>query len=330
MSRAPRFWFSQNPIAWLLLPLTALFCLLVASRRLLYRWRLLDSHAVAVPVIVIGNIAVGGTGKTPFLIELAKRLRARGLHPAIVSRGYGSGIEGPHLVAVDDTAEQIGDEPRLIADKTGCPLVIARQRSLAARLLAERRDVDLVLSDDGLQHYAMQRDLEIAVVDAGWQHGNGFCLPSGPLREPVSRLKTVNHVIYKQPGDPSLPGFRLQPAQCRNLVSGETRELAGFSDTGVHAVAGIGQPTGFFSSLEEAGLRITAHPFGDHHAYTETDLAFSGTDPILMTEKDAVKCRLFATDRMWVLETDIELDELLAARIIDDIVALCRRGDKLV
>lgn len=326
MGKAPRFWFSQNPIAWLLLPLTAVFCLLVMLRRYLYRWRLLDSHAVAIPVIVIGNIAVGGTGKTPLLIELARRLRERGLRPAIISRGYGSELEGPHLVSAADNAERVGDEPRLIADKTGCPLVIARQRSLAARLLASRTDIDLLLSDDGMQHYALRRDLEIAVVDAGWMHGNGYCLPAGPLREPVSRLASVDYVVYKQADDPTLPGFCLQPLQLRNLVSGETDELAAFSGKRVHAIAAIGQPQRFFDSLRQAGLDIVAQGFADHHVFTADELAFTDDRPILMTEKDAVKCRHFADARMWVVETELVLDELLASRMLDSMVALCRQA----
>ena len=309
--KAPAHWFSQNILAWCLLPLSLLYCAISASRRAVYACGLLSPRRGRKPLIVVGNIAVGGTGKSPLLIALCERLQREGLRVGVVSRGYGSDIVGPCIVSEGDDASAVGDEPLMIIRRTRCPFVIAAARADAVAMLEEHADIDIVLSDDGLQHYAMHRDLEIAVVDASWMHGNGFCLPSGPLREPVSRLASVDHVILNNTAleDRSGPGFRLEIVTCRNLFTGETRELEDLAGREVHAVAGIGSPSRFFDQLQASGLRVIPHPYEDHHAFDGTELEFEDDLPVLITEKDAVKCQGSDNLNVWVVVVDAVLDE---------------------
>jgi len=307
------FWYSQNLLAWCLLPLSWLYCLLAGLRRSLYRRRWLPARKPDCPVIIVGNISVGGTGKTPLIIALCEWLQQQRLRPGIVSRGYGGRIRGPHAVCADDRAEDTGDEPLLLHQRTGCPVVIGADRAAAADYLAQHHACDVILSDDGLQHYALQRDVEIAVIDASRLHGNGFCLPAGPLREPVSRLNQVDLQVWHSPHGETQTGaaFHLQLCRVANLASGETAPLERFAGQRVHALAGIGHPARFFNSLRQAGIEPIEHAFADHHAYQSEDCRFDDDLPVLMTEKDAVKCRDFAHPGCWVVAVEARLNPAL-------------------
>lgn len=303
-------WYRGAWWLWLLRPLELLFRALVAVRRGLYIRGLLRVYRAPVPVIVIGNITVGGTGKTPVVIALVEALQGRGLRVGVVSRGYGASDLGrPHQVSAASTPAQCGDETLMIQRRTGCPCVVAPDRPGAVKALVAATEVDLIVSDDGLQHYAMARDLEVALLDAGRGTGNGFCLPAGPLREPVSRLQTVDFVLYRGSKDP-LCGVSYQADYLVNLVSGEQRPVCPDSiGRDVHAVAGIGQPAQFFDTLEDLGFNIQRHPFADHQIYQREDFAGLAGKPILMTEKDAVKCADIAGDNAWYLVIDAPLPE---------------------
>lgn len=308
-------------------PLHLLMRVLVALRRALYRVHLLPSQHPGIPVIVVGNIAVGGTGKTPLVHWLADQLRAQGWRPGIVSRGYGGKAERyPCEVQPDSAATAVGDEPLLLKRLTGAPVVVDPQRARAARYLREC-GCDIVLSDDGLQHYALRRDIEIVVIDAVRQLGNGWLMPAGPLRELPARLRTVSLVVGNGAAIPGLAAheMRLLPRQCLPVSShGEPRQLSDFAGQTVHAVAGIGNPARFFASLRAAGLRVIEHPFPDHHAYQAADLPWQDA-PILMTEKDAVKCAGFAGPQHWFVRIGAELDSEFSQQLERHLRAL-RQG----
>ena len=312
-------WRQRGPPAWLLLPLGLLFFAVVALRRILYRFGILRGERLAVPVVVVGNITAGGSGKTPLVIWLVDELGRRGRKPGVVSRGYGGGVAGVHKVSLGDTPEAVGDEPLLIAHRAGCPGVVGRDRVAAGRaLLAEHPDCDVILCDDGLQHNRLVRDVEIAVVDRRglW---NGWPLPAGPLREPIARLDSVDAVVAN--------GWTGDAAFRMTLVGGEFRRLGEVSRGAtphdlaglrLHAVAGIGEPQRFFDHLAALGLAFTAHAFPDHHAYTAADLAFDG-DAILATEKDAVKFRGLTKMAVWVLPVTATVTPDLAQFILEKI-----------
>ena len=289
MKRLDHYWYSQNPIAWLLLPLSWLFCIVAVLRRLMYVKHMLPTYSMPVPVIIVGNISVGGTGKTPLLIALSDYLAQNGYKPGVISRGYGSEVTGEYALSANDDADSCGDEPVLIHRRTGRPVVIGRDRVAAAKKLLAEYDCDVILSDDGMQHYRLNRDIELAVVDTQRKFGNGFCLPAGPLREPVSRLNKATMVVYH--GDcTDKYHFTLQFGDAFNLDTAERKKLESFVPDTIHAVAGIGHPERFFTQLRAMGLNIIEHAFPDHHKYTGSDLDFPDDAPILMTEKDAVKC----------------------------------------
>lgn len=316
------FWYSQNLVAWSLLPLSWLYCMLALTRRKLYQWRLLASHKPAVPVVVIGNITVGGTGKTPLLIAICEWLQQHGVQVGVVSRGYGGNFRGIHNVHAGDDAEHTGDEPLLIQRRCGCPIVIGRDRAAAADYLLQQHGCDIILGDDGMQHYALQRDAEIAVIDAAREHGNGFCLPAGPLRERPSRLRDVDIIAINHAGcqhgaspkDPS-PGFCLQITRLRNLAGNQSASIADFAGRQVHAVAGIGHPQRFFAQLRAGGIDIIEHAFGDHHAFSKDDIHFDDDLPVLMTEKDAVKCQDFSDQRHWAVVVEARLNPALQQQL---------------
>jgi tetraacyldisaccharide 4'-kinase len=248
-----------------------------------------------VPVVVVGNISVGGTGKTPVVIALVEALRAAGRVPGIISRGYGGSERGPAVLPVDADPRRFGDEPVLIALRTGAPVAVGRDRPEAGRcLLARHPEVDVLVSDDGLQHHRLARDIEIVVVDGQRRFGNGLLLPAGPLREPLTRLRDVDVVLVNGGGEDGEWGFVLQADQAVSLVDGAARALTAFAGQRVHAVAGIGNPERFFATLRSAGIEPIGHAFADHHHYRPDELDFGDDLPVLMTEKDAVKCRAFA------------------------------------
>jgi len=309
MKSLPHYWDSINPLSILLLPVSGLFCLLAKLRALFYKKGWLASYRAPLPVIVVGNINVGGTGKTPLIIELAKQLQARGHKPGIISRGYGGNASSwPQQVTAESTAQQVGDEPVLIFQRSGCPMVVGPNRRADIELLLQQADCDVILSDDGMQHYALQRDLEIAVIDAQRQLGNGFCLPSGPLRETAARLLTVDLVLLNG-GDSAQCSFRLAAGACEPVGQTDlrSRELSEFKNCRVHAIAGIGHPQRFFSMLQQNGIEVIPHAFADHYVYQLADLQFDDQLPVLMTEKDAVKCREFPLSQHWSVPVSAEL-----------------------
>ncbi len=317
--RLDETWYRPGPITWLLLPLSWLYCLLVAIRRRLYRRGILRRHRVSVPVIVVGNITAGGSGKTPLIIWLARHLRERGYRPGIVTRGYGGNAASwPQVVTRDSDPGAVGDEPVLIARRADCPVIADPDRVQAARLMVTL-GCDLILSDDGLQHYRLARDIEIAVIDGERRFGNGFCLPAGPLREPVGRLKTVDLVVVQgEPSHPGESGMELTATGFCPVADGLVRPLDAFRGQSVHAVAGIGNPGRFFGHLRKLDVQPIEHPFPDHHEYRETDLRFGDNLPVIMTEKDAVKCRSFPGP-LWYLaveaKPDVDFVSALSARL---------------
>lgn len=313
-----RCWYGRGCV-WLV-PLSWLFALVASLRRALYRRGWLAVARLPVPVIVVGNITVGGTGKTPLVIWLAERLRAHGYRPGVVSRGYAAEAETSRPVDADSDPALVGDEPVLIARRSGCPVRVGRQRTEAARaLLAEHPEVDVILADDGLQHYALGRDIEIAVVDGQRRFGNGRLLPAGPLREPPARLREVDAVVVNggdwRPSDCPAYDMSLE-GTCLNALNepGRTATAAQFAGRQVHALAGIGNPQRFFDTLTALGLDIIPHPFPDHHAYQPADLP-DGT--LVMTEKDAVKCVAFDHPDAWVLVVDARVQDGLERLLLD-------------
>lgn len=330
-----RLWYGRHPTALLLLPLSALYCGVVRLRRALYRVRILSSYRAQVPVIVVGNLTVGGTGKTPLIAYLAALLRERGLRPGIVVRGYrGRARQWPQAVDAHSDPALVGDEPVLLARRCACPVVAAPRRAEAVRALLARHACDLVLSDDGLQHYALQRDMEILCVDARLGFGNRRCLPAGPLRESVARLHEVNFVVTRDGDQAPLPlktgqepfPMSYRPGDVYPLLSTQAPQaLAAWRGCRVHAVAGIAHPAGFFDTLRQAGLELVPHPFPDHHAFRAGDLDFDDALPIIMTEKDAVKCFSFATAQHWYLPVTAELPEAFARLFEEQVSSLLKK-----
>ena len=327
MFRYPVAWTSRTGLAFFLLPLAGLFGAAVALRRFLYKAGLLNSERLPVPVIVVGNISVGGTGKTPLVLWLATRLRENGYNPGIISRGYGGANQTPHAVSADSDAAQYGDEPVLLARRSDSPVWIGKDRAAAARaLLAAHPDCNVIVSDDGLQHYRLARDVEIAVIDGARGLGNGWLLPAGPLREPPSRLAAVDAVVIRGPRTqvvaqaPAPYEMNLEPAGLRNLRdSGRCVAPSHLQGLRVHAVAGVGNPQQFFDTLTRLGIAHTPHAFADHHPFAASDLAFSNCDAVVMTEKDAVKCERFASGMhctYWALQVDARIDDALARHVL--------------
>ena len=315
-------WYAPRltALAAVLSPLALIFRVVVASRRALYRAGVLRSERLPVPVVIVGNIVAGGSGKTPLVIALANVLGSRGWHPGIVSRGHGGASTTPRAVSADANPDEVGDEALLLA-RSGHPVWVGHDRAAAARgLLAEHPLCDLIVADDGLQHYALARDVEIAVVDAARALGNGLLLPAGPLREPALRLDQVDAVVSVGGQWPE----RVVPAFVMSLVGNRfmranapavTASPEAFRSGSVHAIAGIGNPQRFFDHLSALGIAATCHAFPDHHRFTAEELVFPGATAILMTEKDAVKCSSFADDRCWVLPVRAAPDPALLALV---------------
>lgn len=312
-------WYRTTPLHLILLPFSWLFCLLATLRRALYRSHILTRQKLSVPVIVIGNISVGGTGKTPLTLALAQQLTQHGRHPLIVSRGHGGSAQQSQQVSPDSPAQQVGDEPLLMARRNLCPVWVGKDRGGAAQAaLQANPQCDVVLCDDGLQHYRLQRDMEIAVIDGVRGFGNGFMLPAGPLREPATRLHTVDAVVVNG-GEPAADQYAMSLSGeiFYNLLDpGKTTSTDELRKLRCHAVAGIGHPQRYFRHLASLGLNAVEHPFPDHHPYLETDLYFADCDALLLTEKDAVKCGAFADERYWVLRVEAQIDPALTDHIL--------------
>ncbi len=328
-SRLVAAWYAPRlrALTLFLVPLSLSFALVTGLRRVAYRAGLLQAQRLPVKVVVVGNITVGGSGKTPLTAALARSLAERGWRPGIVSRGHGREIEddAPLLVAPDTSAARAGDEPFLLA-RAGFPVAVARNRVAAARaLLAAHPECNVIVADDGLQHYRLHRDVEIAVVDAARGLGNGWRLPAGPLREARSRLDEVDAVVALVTTGAPAP-WVVPNAQVMTLagtafhrVDGAalTQPASAFTGAGVHALAGIGNPDRFFAHLASLGIRATAHPFPDHHRFSAADLALPDARVILMTEKDAVKCSTLADARCWYLPVRAHVDPALVDRVLE-------------
>ena len=303
-----KHWTRRGPLAWLLWPASLVFAAMAWSRRVLYRLRILKSVHPGIPVIVVGNLTVGGSGKTPLVIWIAEHLKKKGWTPGIVSRGYGGASDRPRAATIADDAAQVGDEPILISRRSGCPVWVGADRIAVCRALREvHEDVDVLILDDGLQHYRLRRDVEIAVVDARG-FGNGFLLPAGPLREPASRLGSVDAVVAHGAAPVKGYAMELEGDSVHRMTDASERKPARFFEgVKVHAVAGIGDPNRFFMHLTRLGFKIVPHAFPDHHAFTPKDLEFEEA-PVLMTEKDAVKLRRAARPNWWVLPVTAQLE----------------------
>lgn len=308
-----------------LYPISLLYRTTIACRRSLFRAGMLAVARMPVPVIVIGNVTAGGTGKTPLVLWLVNYLRDRGMQPGIISRGYGGSTVTPHQVTESSAPAVCGDEPVMLAQRSGVPVWVGANRSAAAlALLRGFPECTVIVSDDGLQHYGLARDVEIAVIDGTCGFGNGLLLPAGPLREPTERLSEVDAVVINEPGPAELAfasrtrfAMVLQSRGFYNLLN-PTYQAAPelFLNRRVHAVAGIGNPQRFFEHLQRLGLAFSAHPFPDHHAFAASDINFDDAEFIVMTEKDAVKCRSFASEKHWFLRVDAEIDPALGELIL--------------
>ncbi len=324
MRSLEQHWYESSIICWLLLPLSWLYCAITVFRRKLYQLNIKKSYSSPVPVVVVGNIVAGGTGKTPLLISLCDYLTTRGYKPGVVSRGYGGSINGVRQVRDDDTATLVGDEPLLIRQRTHVPVVVGSDRVAAIDLLVNNNSCDIVLSDDGLQHYRMKRDFEIAVVDGVRKFGNGFCLPAGPLRERISRLKDVDMTVYNGITENTVDecAYSLEIDDLNHLLHGQSAPVSSLAGKMIHAVAGIGNPPRFFKQLREQGLHVIEHAFPDHHVYTQEDFSGWGADCIVMTEKDAVKCRQFPLDDAWVVRVSAKFSNSLRSQIDNNLLSL--------
>ena len=307
-----RRWYGRRPIWWLL-PLSALYAAAAWLRRVVTR-----RVRVGAPVVVVGNLTAGGSGKTPVVVAMCKALAATGRRPGVVSRGYGARVPGVRVLRDGDSADAVGDEPALIAKRGDWPVAIGADRVGAARaLLAARPDVDVIVSDDGLQHYRLARAAEVVVVDGTRGFGNGARIPAGPMREGRGRLATVDAVLVHGDGA-GIDGhrYRLVPGDAVALDgSGETRSLKSFRGTRVNAVAGIGDPRRFFNMLARLGIFVHPRPFPDHHRYARDELEFGDGLPVLMTEKDAVKCTAFSGPDRWFVPIEAELPAAVVALV---------------
>jgi tetraacyldisaccharide 4'-kinase len=316
-------WYRLTPLHFFLWPVSLIFALLVLLRRFLYRQGWLASQRLPVPVIIVGNFVVGGAGKTPLVIWLADFLTKHGFHPGILSRGYGVSVENPTAVKKDSDATEVGDEPLLLAKRTGCPVWIHPDRVWAGQeLLKANPQCNVLICDDGLQHYRLQRDMEIAVVDVSRGYGNGLMLPAGPLREPKSRAQSVDAVIWHdaEPSKDQTYWMALKGLIFVNLADPHLQQPASaFQGKKIQAMAGIGNPQRFFKHLMQLGLQFEARVYPDHYQYQKSDIDFPNAEVILMTEKDAVKCAKYADKRYWALVVDAEVSAEFAKLIMEKI-----------
>lgn len=321
-------WKSRNPLALLLWPISLIYCAVASLRRVAYASGFIPVARFREPIIAVGNLTVGGTGKTPFTIWLANYLSEHGFRPGVVSRGYGRrDISNTLMVYSDSDPEEVGDEPIVIAKRTKVPVAVAKRRSDAVRLLLEKTDCDIFVCDDALQHYSLAADLSITLIDANTRFGNGFCLPAGPLREPRSRLDSDTLKLVKGAGRGDEHLMRYEIAQVINVKDNANRQSAEFLlGRKVTAIAGIANPDSFFDMLKNLDIEVTGNSFPDHHQFTEND--FDSIDQsdvtLVMTEKDAVKCREFARENWWYVAIDTTFSEQFVAVLSDRISELNR------
>ncbi|MCS2172386.1 tetraacyldisaccharide 4'-kinase [Scandinavium sp. TWS1a] len=323
-----RIWSGESPLWLLLLPLSWLYGLVSGVIRLSYRLGIQKAWRAPVPVAVVGNLTAGGNGKTPVAIWLVEQLQQHGIKAGVVSRGYGGkAAHYPLLLTSDTTTDEAGDEPVLIYQRTGAPVAVSPNRSEAVQALLAAHDLQIIITDDGLQHYRLARDVEIVVVDGIRRFGNGWWLPAGPMRERASRLKRVDAVIVNGgvPRAGEIP-MQLRPGMAVNLKTGEKRSVSLLTD--VVAMAGIGHPPRFFATLESCGVQpVKIVALGDHQALSAADVQALATNKqtLVMTEKDAVKCRAFAGENWWYLPVDAVFDDEQATRLIQKLVSLAQR-----
>ncbi|MCS2158485.1 tetraacyldisaccharide 4'-kinase [Scandinavium sp. H11S7] len=323
-----RIWSGESPLWLLLLPLSWLYGLVSGVIRLSYRLGIKKAWRAPVPVAVVGNLTAGGNGKTPVAIWLVEQLQQHGIKAGVVSRGYGGkAAHYPLLLTTDITTDEAGDEPVLIYQRTGVPVAVSPNRSDAVQALLAAHDLQIIITDDGLQHYRLARDVEIVVIDGVRRFGNGWWLPAGPMRERASRLKSVDAVIVNGgvPRAGEIP-MQLRPSMAVNLKTGEKRSVSLLTD--VVAMAGIGHPPRFFATLESCGVQpVKTVALGDHQALSAADVRALAThkQTLVMTEKDAVKCRAFAEENWWYLPVDAVFDDEQAPRLIQKLVSLAQR-----
>jgi len=322
-----QYWYRISWLHLLLWPLSLIFGLISALRRVLYRKNLLSVTRLPVPVVIIGNVNVGGTGKTPCVIWLCQWLVGQGFKPGIVTRGYGGSARLQQQAAIDSNPNVVSDEAVLLARRSGCPVWIGADRVSAARMLLQTHpECNVIVSDDGLQHYALARDVEISVIDGQRGLGNGMLLPAGPLRETVNRLTHVDAMVIN--GGASFPldilpcdvptfDLHMGGTTFYNLCDPKnTADAAYFAEKSVHAAAAIGNPQRFFDHLHELGISFKPHPFPDHHLYAPSDLSFGAKTTVIMTEKDAVKCERFHDENFWALRVDVAVDPALGDLVL--------------
>ena len=318
IKKIQKSWYSKSNLTIVLLPLSWLFCIMVLLRRFLYRLKILRTSQLDVPVIIVGNLTVGGTGKTPLVIELANLLKEHDYRPGIISRGYGGKARTwPQQVRWDGDPTMVGDEAILIARRTRCPMAVGPDRVASAKALLKYTDCNVIISDDGLQHYALGRDIEIAVIDGTRRYGNENCLPAGPLREPVSRIEQVNFKITNGIPGPEEFAMTYEAEELRRADDpAVTLSLSSLKNQTVHAIAGIGNPQRFFDQLKKSGLDIIEHAYPDHYPFKKEDLDFGEIQPIVITEKDAVKCQRFYYHNVWYQPIKAILDNQFTEQLL--------------
>ncbi len=333
-----RTWYAGGTGYWLLLPLSAIYWVLVTLRGYLYRAGLLEQKDVGVPVIIVGNLTAGGTGKTPVAVWLAREMRKRGFAPGVVSRGYGgSRSSSPMRVDAASDPSVVGDEPVLIARRAACPVAVDRDRLKAAAMLVED-GADLVIADDGLQHLKLARAYEICVVDGARWLGNRFVLPAGPLRELASRLHTVDQVLVNgylpehvaSSSEQNAVPFRLRGEEVHRLNGSLSRPIGSLAGTTVHAVAGIGNPRRFFDLLRSHDIQVVEHALRDHAMIEPGKMSFGDEFIIVMTEKDAVKLGTRVSDRFWYVPVSLDMDPALAGPLLEQIDSRMREEQRTV
>lgn len=314
-------WRRPRLLNYLLVPISWCYILLVKLRHGCYRAGMFKSSALPRPVIVVGNISIGGSGKSPLVMALVNHLKEKGFKPGVISRGYGAkSAFFPRAVDQTTCAEIVGDEPQLIFERCDVPVVVGPDRVRNGYCLIDDGNCNVLISDDGYQHFALKRTLDIVVVDGQYGFGNGWCLPAGPLREPISALKRAAIVVVngtlttelrrRIPADCAVYCMAMALQEAYNLMDNRRRALSEFSNNSVHAVAGIGNPLRFFSQLEKSGIDIMPKVFPDHHEFTEDDLLFTDNQEVLMTEKDGIKCRtLSVAKNIWVVPAKLRVDE---------------------
>jgi tetraacyldisaccharide 4'-kinase len=316
-----RIWYERVAPPWWLVPMSLAYGAVSGARRYVYAKHLRRPTRIARPVVIVGNLTVGGTGKTPLVCWLVAQLGQRGFRPGIVTRGYGGSSGSVRVIEASDDPRRVGDEPILLAQRTGVPVAVGRDRPAAAQLLVAA-GCDVIVSDDGLQHYALARDCEVVVIDGDRRFGNGWLLPAGPLRETRSRLSVANAIVVNG-GRALLEGalsMRLEAKTAVALSGGRILPLKDFAGKQVHAVAGIGNPERFFNMLRAHGIGVLGHPLADHARLTPRDIQFADEKPVLMTEKDAVKCASFADPRLWSVPTAAMFSEAHTRELLDHVL----------